>query len=307
MKSGKADLSDKLRREAVERGLDVIGFADASPFRDYLLKNSSRRDPSLSLVDARTIVVAGVYIGGMALPSWDKPSHGRTSRLYLSGYFLDVVEPMEPLAGVLKAEGFSAKVCDSGARGGSIVPLKLAAIRAGLGWQGRQSLLVSKKYGTFLALGGILTNAELEHNTQEEKNRCKNCRLCLEACPVNALETPFVLDYGACLSYLLQIKPLPGEAKAVMGNRVGDCEICQQACPWNRKHIKNPLETPRTIAFRERIPAWEDFFQLSNLAGLTEEEYKKTIVPLGTEISYSIFMRNVEIANENRTISNSHE
>ncbi len=295
MNSDKTVLSEKLRREAKERGLDVIGFADASPFRNYLLKSSRRRNPSLSMGDAETIVVAGVYIGGMALPSWSEPSHGRTSRLYLSGYFLDVVEPMEPLAEVLKAEGFSAKVCDGGTRGGSIVPLKLAAIRAGLGWQGRQSLLVSKKYGTFLALGGILTDAELEHNTREEKNRCNDCRLCVEACPMNALETPFVLDYGACLSYLLQIKPLPGEAKAVMGNRVGDCEICQQACPWNRKHIKAPLETPRTIAFRERIPAWEEFFHLSNLAGLTEEEYKKTLVPLGTDISYPTFMRNVEI------------
>ncbi len=298
MKSGRADLSDKLRREAAERGLDVIGFAEASPFRNYLLKSSRRRDPSLSMGDAESIIVAGVYIGGMALPSWNKSSHGRTSRLYLSGYFLDVVEPMEPLAEVLKAEGFSAKICDGGSNGGSIVPLKLAAIRAGLGWQGRHSLLLSKKFGTFLALGGILTNAELEHNTREEKNRCKDCRLCVEACPVNALETPFVLDYGKCLSYLLQITPLPEEAKAVMDNRVGDCEICQRACPWNRKHIKAPLETPRTIAFRDRIPDWEDFFHLSNLAGLTKEEYEKTLVPLGTDISYSIFIRNVEIVHE---------
>ncbi len=299
MNSDKAVLSEKLRRSAEEGGLDVIGFTDAAPFWNYLLKDSRRRDPSISLPDVKSIIVAGIYIGGMALPSWDDPAFGRTSRLFLSGFFLDVVKPMEPLAALLKEEGFRAKVCDGAADDGSIVPLKLAAIRAGLGWQGRCSLLVSKKFGTFLALGGILTNAELETDAPEEKNRCKNCRLCAEACPVGALETDFILDYGKCLSYLLHTEGLPEETKAVMGNRVADCEICQQACPWNRKHIKAPLRTPRTIAFQKKqAPAWEEFFRLSNLAGLTEEEYEKTIVPLGTDIPYSIFMRNVEIALE---------
>jgi len=70
----------------------------------------------------------------------------------------------------------------------------LAAIRAGLGWQGKHSLLISKKFGTFLALGGIITDADLEHNTIEESDRCRNCDKCQTACPLAALDPPYVLN-----------------------------------------------------------------------------------------------------------------
>ena len=293
MKSKETVLSEKIRDEADVIGLDVIGFAEASPFRDYLLRDSVRRDPRLSLPDAKTIIVAGIYIGGMVLPSWNNPSYGRTSRLYLSGFFNDVVKPIEPLAALLRNEGFNCVVCDGTKDDGSIIPLKLAVIRAGLGWQGKHSLFISKKFGTFLALGGIITNADLEHNSEEEKNRCKDCDLCLKACPLNALEEPFVLNKKKCLSSLLQSDFLPQEAKLIMGNRVGDCEICQQACPWNRKHIKAPLETPHTTVFNKKLSAWEDFFYLPNLDKLSEEEYEEILGSLETGIPYAFFRRNV--------------
>ena len=300
MKSKEMVLSEKIRDEANAIGLDVIGFAEASPFRDYLLRDSVRRDPRLSLPDAKTIIVAGIYIGGMVLPSWNNPSYGRTSRLYLSGFFLDVVKPIEPLAALLRNEGFNCVVCDGTKDDGSIIPLKLAAIRAGLGWQGKHSLFISKKFGTFLALGGIITNADLEHNSKEEKNRCKDCDLCLKACPLNALEEPFVLNKEKCLSRILQSDFLPEEAKLIMGNRVGDCEICQQACPWNRKHIKAPLETPRTTVFNKKLSAWENFFYLPNLDKLSEKEYEETLGSLETGIPYAFFRRNITAVMERR-------
>ena len=88
-------LTAKLNRLAEESGLDAIGFADASEFKGYRLGRSIRRDPKLSLPDAKTIIVAGVYIGGITLPVWQDPWYGRTSRLYLSGYFLDMVKPLD--------------------------------------------------------------------------------------------------------------------------------------------------------------------------------------------------------------------
>ena len=81
------------------------------------------------------------------------------------------MKPIGPIAAFLRDEGYRAIVCESSTSEGSILPLKLAAMRADLGWQGKHSLLISKKYGTFLALVGILTNAELEHNTEEEPDR----------------------------------------------------------------------------------------------------------------------------------------
>jgi epoxyqueuosine reductase len=291
-------LSRKIRRLAESIGLDTLGFAKASAFSDYALANSIRRDPKLSLSNARTIIVAGIYIGGVVLPKWADPSYGRTSRLYLSEFFLDVVKPIEPIADYLRDEGHQAIICDDSREEGSILPLKLAAIRAGLGWQGKHSLFISRKYGTFLALGGIITDANLEHNTKEESNRCHKCDKCQQACPLGALDQPYVLKREKCLSYLLQSEHLPGDAQSVMENRVGDCEICQQACPWNSKHLNNPLVTDLTESFQKEVVDWEDLFFLPELAGLSESKYKKIFGQLNTHIPHGIFHRNVMIAME---------
>ncbi len=294
----KTSLSKKLRSIADACGIDVLGFADASEFTGYALNSSKRRNPKLSLSDAQTIIVAGIYIGGLSLPAWSNFWYGRTSRLYLSSFFLDVVKPLEPIAAFLRNKGHSAIVCESSRSESSILPLKLAAIRAGLGWQGKHSLMISRKYGTFLALGGIVTNAMLEHNTEEEPNRCGNCSMCQEVCPLAALEQPYILNINHCLSYLLQVKNLPKEAQMASENRVGDCEICQQVCPWNKEHLDNPLGTKMTKLFQKKIQVWEDIFYLPNLIKMTEEEYGKVLGHLNTCIPYDIFHRNVLLAME---------
>ncbi|HHD83190.1 MAG TPA: hypothetical protein ENK92_03695, partial [Bacteroidetes bacterium] len=75
-------LSEKIRTLADSIGIDALGFAEASEFSNYALQNSKRRDPKLSLPDAKTIIVVGIYIGGIVLPAWNKSRFGRTSRLY---------------------------------------------------------------------------------------------------------------------------------------------------------------------------------------------------------------------------------
>jgi epoxyqueuosine reductase len=197
---------------------------------------------------------------------------------------------------LLKNEGYDAMVCDGTADDGSILPLKLAAIRAGLGWQGKHSLLISKKFGTFLALGGIITNAALKHNATKESNRCHDCDKCQKACPLDALDHAYVLNMKKCLSYCLQVEHLPEEAQAVMENRVGDCEICQQACPWNKKHLDKPLATHMTESFQEKVADWASFFYLPDLVKLTEKEYIEKLGHLSTGIPYQYFHRNVLIA-----------
>ena len=294
----KINLSEKLEEISRANGIDLLGFAGASEFEGYALEHSIRRDPRLSLPDAATIIVAGVYIGGASLPAWSDPRHGRTSRLYLSGYFLDVTEPLIPMALFLRDHGYKAIMCD-GAGGTSIIPLKLAAVRAGLGWQGKHSLLLTQKFGTLLALGGILTNAILKHNRDERPDRCGTCSMCREACPVSALDQPYVLNRERCLSSLLMSDRLPEEVKHLIENRVVDCEICQDACPWNKRHLETPLRTKLTTSFQEKQKSWEDLFYLPDLVGITEEEYKKRFVePLKSDISYKAFSRNVQLAFE---------
>jgi len=126
-------LSENIKELAESTGIDILRFAEASAFEGYLLRHSKRRDPRLSLPEAKTLIVTGVYIGGLSLPSWDSSSMGKTSRLFLSGFFLDVVQPLQPIAALLRKEGYKAIACESSGSEGSILPLKLAAIRAGLG------------------------------------------------------------------------------------------------------------------------------------------------------------------------------
>ncbi len=166
-------LTEEIKSLAESLGIDAIGFTMASEFTDYSMGHHRRRDPRLTLPSAKSIISAGIYIGGVIMPEWNNPWYGRTSRLYLSEFFHDVVKPLEPISDFLKSKGYQALICDGSIEGGSIIPLKLAAIRAGIGWQGKHSLLISKKFGTFLALGGIITDTDLEHNTSEEPNRIK--------------------------------------------------------------------------------------------------------------------------------------
>jgi epoxyqueuosine reductase len=160
-------LSEQIKSFAESLGIDAIGFVEASEFSDYALNQHQRRDPKLTLPKAKSIIVAGIYIGGLTMPEWENPWYGRTSRLYLSESFLDVVKPLAPISDFLKTKGYQTIICDGTVEDGSILPLKLAAVRAGIGWQGKHSLLISKKFGTFLAFGGILTDADLDHNTIE--------------------------------------------------------------------------------------------------------------------------------------------
>ena len=296
-------ITEKLNSLAEGSGIDVLGLAPASEFKGYRLSGAKRRDPGLTLPGAKTIIVGGIYIGGITLSAWQDPWYGRTSRLYLSGYFLDMVKPLEPLARLLTNEGFKAKICDGTIDGGSILPLTLAAVRAGLGWQGKHSLLISKRYGTFLALGGIVTDAELPHNTKEEPDRCRDCDRCQQACPLAALKTPYVLDRDKCMSNRLALENLPDEVRAVMENRIGDCEICQDACPWNKKHLERPLATKKTLAFQKKAAEWEKTCSLPDLLKMSKEEFRRRFGRLKTGYAFDIFQRNVKLALENAKTS----
>ena len=291
-------LSERIKSLAESSGLDAVGYTEAYEFSGYLLNKHQRKDPKLTLPKAKSIIVAGIYIGGVTMPEWKNPWYGRTSRLYLSGFFLDVVKPLEPIADFLRNNGYQAKICDGTVEDGSILPLKLAAIRAGIGWQGKHSLLISKKFGTFLALGGILTDADLDHNTIEEPDRCRKCDKCQKACLMSALDQPYILNIKKCMSYQLQVDDLSIEARTVMENRVGDCEICQDSCPWNIKHLKSPLVTKMNDYIQKKIEKWGDSFYLPNLSRLSKNGYKDMFGHLNTGISYDRFHRNVLIAME---------
>ena len=112
---------------------------------------------------------------------------------------------------------------------------KPLAEAAGIGWQGKHTVLVSRELGSWLFLGAIFTAAEFPADAPHEES-CGNCRRCLDICPTNAFPAPFQLDARRCLSYL-NIEhqgPIPHEFRVAMGNRVYGCDDCLAVCPWNK-------------------------------------------------------------------------
>ncbi len=154
------------------------------------------------------------------------------------------------------------------------------ARRAGLGWFGKNTMLINTRRGSYFFLGEIITNVSLELDSPAQ-GQCGTCTKCIDACPTGAITAPYQLDARRCLSYLtIELKgAIPEDLRpaiAASGNRIYGCDICQEVCPFNRPAASSSHPTP--------IPTTEPAFQsrpettgrtLSELALLTEDEYRK--------------------------------
>jgi epoxyqueuosine reductase len=157
---------------------------------------------------------------------------------------------------------------------------RVLAKHAGLGWIGKNTLLLNQRMGSWLFLGTILTNLELAPTVAVRESLppdlCGSCTRCIDACPTDALVDPYLMDARRCIAYLtIELRgPIPEEFREPMGSHVFGCDICQDVCPWNRK-------SPRTgqPEFQPRKPAdsSESLFHppLEWLASLSEEEYRE--------------------------------
>lgn len=289
------NLSKNIKELAIGEGIDVIRFTNAEPFK-YDLLDSPRHDPHITLPSAQTLIICGVYIGGFEIPDRHDPSIGQFSRLIMSGFYFDIVKPLKSIVSLLKDEGYEAIVCD-GYSGDSILPLKLAAVRAGIGWQGKNSLLITKDYGSFVALGGIITNVPLElDDALPEENHCGSCNACKNACPMNALEEPYKLNVNRCMSNLLEGQTLSDELRNAAGNKILECDLCQLVCPWNKRCEKMAVKSNFRWGLKERFNNLNDFFKISNLMKLSEIEFNKYLGYRLVGVNYNIFRRNLIMA-----------
>ena len=168
---------------------------------------------------------------------------------------------------------------------------KALAQRAGLGWIGKNSLLLTPRAGSYFFLGEIFTNAPLPVTEAFEKDHCGTCTACLDTCPTNAFAGPYVLDARRCISYLtIELKgSIPEELRPLMGNRVFGCDDCQLACPWNR--FSKPTQEDD---FRPRNDL--DNSTLAELFMWTEEEFlKRTEGSAIRRTGYEGWLRNLAV------------
>ncbi|MFC5343041.1 tRNA epoxyqueuosine(34) reductase QueG [Brevundimonas staleyi] len=249
-----SDLRDILRQKAAELGFDACRFASAAePWTagerlahfveagrhgemGWMETTLERRSHPTAMWDgAKTAIVLGMNYGPEADPL---PEMADRSAGYISVYargddYHEVIKGrLKTLAGQL-ASRLNAEVkvfVDT-------APLmeKPLAQRAGLGWQGKHTNVLSRDHGNWLFLGVILTAAEIEPDPAE-KEHCGSCTACLDACPTNAFPAPFQLDARRCLSYLTieYAGPWPVEFRPLTGSRIYGCDDCLGVCPWNK-------------------------------------------------------------------------
>jgi len=264
--------------EAKSLGFDLCGVVRAEKFpelqrmpewlaRGYggemkYLADPRRADPQTAMPGIRSAIVgllnyntAQPLSTDPALPGEDGRPSGWISRYAWGDDYHDVLrERLDALVESLRERftgPFEARAyVDTGP-----VQERVLAKYAGLGWLGKNTLLLNQMLGSFFFLGVILTTLDLEPtlgaNELPPPDMCGSCRRCLDACPTQAFVEPYVMDARKCISYLtIELRgPIPEELREPMGNHVFGCDICQDVCPWNRRApiVTRPQFQPRVF------------------------------------------------------------
>ena len=203
---------------------------------EWMAETAERRaDPRTLWPEVRSVILLGLNYGPAENPLAELE---RADRGYISVYarnrdYHDVIKgKLKEVAGFLASRASSdVKVFVDTAP----VMEKPLAEAAGLGWQGKHTVIVSREFGNWLFLGAIFTTAELPAD-EPERDHCGSCRRCLDICPTNAFPAPYRLDARRCISYLtIEHKGhIPAELRPGIGNRIFGCDDCLAVCPWNK-------------------------------------------------------------------------
>jgi epoxyqueuosine reductase len=229
---GIASLEPSTRGSALDRWLEA-GYAGTMR---YLHRQAARRkEPGLIVPGARVaVVVLENYLPARA--AGPVAAEGVRVAKYALGedYHRALTRRLEPIAGWLRERG--ATIAHIWADAGP-VPERELAERAGLGWIGKNTMLIRPQAGSFFLIGSVFTDLALEPARAESIDRCGSCTRCLEACPTGALVAPRVLDATRCISYLTieSRQPIPESLVPRMQGWAFGCDICNDVCPWNER------------------------------------------------------------------------
>jgi epoxyqueuosine reductase len=236
--------ADELQRLGDELGLDVVGAAPATAYEETEQHIRERRARGLfadmsftmarpeeschpeTLLDGARTVVSAAYCYWAEGPE-PGPGEGRLPRYTWHDGYAVLRERLDELGRRL---GGSYRVLVDANQHVD----REAAARAGVGFYGKNTMLITRRHGSWVVLGTLVTDVDIE-TTPPLGLDCGSCRLCVDACPTGALDEPGTLDATRCLSYWSQAPaPIPEEYRAELGPMVYGCDICQDVCPWNR-------------------------------------------------------------------------
>jgi epoxyqueuosine reductase len=219
------------------------------------------------LPEARSLVVVGL---NYYQPH--PPAGYRIAKYALGADYHDVIlARLKELCAVMASLGGEQKpYVDTGP-----VLEKPVAAAAGLGWQGKSTILIHRGAGTWLFLGVILTTLELEASDKKEPDRCGSCTRCIDACPTAAIIAPYQMDARKCLAYLtIEHKgAIPVEYREALGDRVFGCDDCLDVCPWNKWAVatREAHFAPRPHPPLRETLAWTDEQFLEHFKGTPVE------------------------------------
>ena len=257
---GVAPINPALRREYYRQWIAAGQHGDMS----WMERNNERRlQPAHILPEARSILCAGVNY-------WqpEPPRRGRIAKYALGGdYHKAVLKKLKQLCLFLREEYGSVQrpYVDTGP-----ILEKPISVQAGLGWQGKSTILLNSTHGTWLFLGVIFTTLDLEPDASPPE-RCGTCTRCIDACPTRAITAPFQLDARRCISYLtIEHKgSIPLEFREAIGDRLYGCDECLDVCPWNKwaQQTREAKFAPRPYPDLREMLVWDEDTFNATLAG----------------------------------------
>jgi epoxyqueuosine reductase len=257
-------LGNEIQSFARSQGADLVGIAKAEVYFDYLAEVRKRSmetsaqledymirpgdtsfferlsEPRETLPDAQAIIILGVgaYDKGAVYTNARKELRGKIARTY--NCYPVVRQIAEKVAGFIEERGYKAVP-------GQDVPLKFVADRIGLGAYGKNGLLLTKTYGSYVGFRNVITDMPLAPDKYEKMTPlCGDCGACLKACPTGALYSPYKVNPRLCINPLTRKqKYIPPALRLKMQNWVCGCDICQEVCPVNRKLVVRDVD-PRS-------------------------------------------------------------
>ena len=279
-------LSRLIRERATVEGFDKVGIVRAEPLTEeeaqlkewlnrgyhadmaWMQRDIHKRvDPREICPSAKSVVVVALNYFTPEKHQED-PTTGKVSRYAWGDDYHDVVGgKLRSLLAWIKEQwpAIEGKVCVD------IQPVmdKAWAVRAGLGWLGKHTNLITPEFGSWIFIGELLLNVDLEYDTDRIEDHCGTCTLCIEACPTQAITEAYVVDSNKCISYATIESREPELDPVIADNLSGwfyGCDICQDVCPWNR--FEQTTEEIRFTPRDENVNA-----PLSSILGLTQETY----------------------------------